>query len=262
MTLFLHEYKRDAVKVAAWTAVIAFMLLVSIVVYPQMASQVGDVSAMFSDMGSFSAAFNMDKINFGEFGGYFAVECGNVLGLGGAFFAALVGIAALAREEHDRTAEFLLTHPVSRTRVVAEKLAAVAAEVLTLNLVVSLVAVLGSVAIGEKIDGRVFFLILLGYLLMQFEIAAVLFGVSAFVRGSGLGIGLGTAFVLYFMNILANLTENAKFLRYITPFAYADGTAIVSAGRIEVKYLIPGIIYAAIGIAFAFWWYNRKDIQI
>ncbi|MCR4616016.1 MAG: ABC transporter permease [Clostridiales bacterium] len=261
MTLFFHELKRDRLKLIVWTGAIAFMLLTSIVIYPQMTSQMSEMGDMFSDMGGFSAAFNMDKINFGEFSGYFAVECGNVLGLGGAFFAALMGIAALAKEERDRTAEFLLTHPVSRVYVTAQKLAAVAAEVLILNITVVIAAVAASLAIGQDIDGKLFFNVFSGYFLMQIEIACVMFGLSAFLRGNGLGIGLGTAFVLYFMNILANLTDKAKFLRYITPFAYADGTAIVSKGSIEIKYLIPGIIFTAAGIAAAFIHYNSKDIR-
>ena len=96
---------------------------------------------------------------------------------------------------------------------------------------------------------------------MQIEITCVMFGVSAFLRGNGLGIGLGTAFVLYFVNILANITDDAKILRYITPFSYADGTEIVYNGGITVKYLIPGLIFTVIGITAAFIKYNRKDIQ-
>ena len=261
MTLFLHELKRDRIKLIVWTAAIASMLLISIVIYPQMTSQMNEMGDMFSQMGGFSQAFNMDKVNFGQFGGYFAVECGNVLGLGGAFFAALLGIAALAKEERERTAEFLLTHPISRTYVVAQKLLAVAAQILILNLTVAAAAVLGSLAIGETIDAKLFFDVFLGYLLMQLEIGCVMFGLSAFLRGNGLGIGLGAAFVLYFMNILANLTDDAAFLRYITPFSYADGTAIVSSGGIEVKYLIPGIAFAAAGVVAAFVQYNRKDIR-
>ncbi len=261
MTLFFHELKRDSVKLLVWTAAIAFLLCTSIVIYPQMTSQMNDMGDMFSEMGGFSAAFGMDKVNFGEFSGYFAVECGNVLGLGGAFFAALLGISALAKEEHDRTAEFLLTHPVSRTYVVAQKLAAVAVEVLILNAVVILAAVLSSLAIGEKIDAKLFVTLFSGYILMQLEIACVMFGISAFLRGGGLGVGLGITFVLYFMSILSNLTERAEFLRYITPFSYADGTAIVSSGRIEVKYLIPGLVFAAAGVAAAFVKYGKKDIH-
>jgi ABC-2 type transport system permease protein len=261
MTLFFHELKRDRIKVIVWTAAITCMLLISIVLYPQMESQVNEMSDMFADMGGFTAAFNMDKVNFGEYRGYFAVECGNVLGLGGAFFAALIGIAALSKEERERTAEFLLTHPVSRVYVVAQKLAAVLVEVLILNLVVALGAAAGTLAIGQEIEAKLFFQVFLGYLLMQIEIACILFGVSAFLRGNGLGIGLGVAFVFYFMSILANLSEDAEFLRYLTPFSYADGTVIVSKGAIDPNYLIPGMIFAAIGVAVAFIRYNRKDIQ-
>ncbi|MBR0136080.1 MAG: ABC transporter permease subunit [Clostridia bacterium] len=261
MTLFFHELKRNRVKLAVWTAIIAFMLCISILIYPQMTSQMGDMGDMFSQMGEFSSAFNMDKINFGEFKGYFAVECGNVLGLGGAFFAAIMGVTALAEEERSHTAEFLLTHPVSRVSVVAQKLFALLCEVLALNIAVALLALLCAAVIGESVDLKLFITIMGAYLLMQFEIACIMFCVSAFIKGNGLGIGLGAAFLLYFMNIIANLTDDAKFLRYVTPFSYADGTQIVSSGSIEIKYLIPGMVIAAVCAAAAFIRYNRKDIS-
>ena len=64
----------------------------------------------------------MDRLNFGTLIGFYAIECGNVLGLGGAFYAALCAAAILSKEEKERTAEFLLTHPVSRIRIITEKL--------------------------------------------------------------------------------------------------------------------------------------------
>ena len=63
------------------------------------------------------------------------------------------------------------------------------------------------------------------------------------------------------MSILANLTDDAEFLRYITPFSYADSTSIVKNGAIEIKYLIPGIVFTIAGIVAAFVRYNRKDIR-
>ena len=261
MTLFFHELKRDRIKLIVWASAIAVMLMISIFIYPEMTSQMNEMGDMFSQMGGFSEAFNMDKVNFGEFSGYFAVECGNVLGLGGAFFAALLGISSIAKEERERTAEFLLTHPVSRTYVVAQKLTAVLAEILILNLAVALAAAVSSLAIGEKADAKLMLTVFSAYTIMQVEIACVMFGLSAFLRGNGLGIGLGAAFVLYFMSILANLTDEAEFLRYITPFAYADATSIAASGEIEVKYLITGIVFTFVGAAAAFIKYNKKDIR-
>ena len=152
MTVLLHELKRSKISLIVWTSALSFMLAVCIFIYPEMSSQMSEMNEMFANMGNFTAAFGMDQLNFGEFMGYFGAECGNVLGMGGAFFAALAGIAALAKEEKDRTAEFLLTHPISRRRIVAEKLLSVAIQITLLNAVVLIVTLLSTVAIGENPD--------------------------------------------------------------------------------------------------------------
>ena len=261
MTVFKHELRQGRSALIIWTAAISFMLGVCIVIYPEMSTQMGDISAMFADMGSFSQAFGMDRINFGEFLGFFGVECGNVLGLGGAFFAALLGISALAKEEKEHTAEFLLTHPVSRTRVITEKLSAVIAQIVILNLAVIAVTALSVLIIGEEADIKTFALLFLSFFLMQLEVAAVTFGISAFLRRGSLGIGLGLAAVFYFMNIVANLIDETKFLKYITPFGYTESADIIADGALNGGYLAVGMALAALGVILAFWKYGRKDIS-
>ena len=201
MNILFHELKQNKLAIIIWSVVISFMLGVCVIIYPEMANQMNEISNMFADMGSFSAAFGMDQINFGEFIGYFGIECGNVLGLGGAFFAAITGITILAKEERDNTAEFLLTHPVSRNKVIIEKLLSVVAQILILNLSVASTVALTILIIGEEVKVLTIVIILLSYLILQIEIAAITFGISAFIKGQGLGIGLGIAFLLYFLNI-------------------------------------------------------------
>lgn len=260
MVLLKHEIKQGKVSLMIWTAVIAFMLAVCILIYPEMASQMNEISGMFSDMGSFSAAFGMDRINFGEFTGFFGVECGNVLGLGGAFFAALLGISALAKEEKDHTAEFLLTHPIRRRKVVTEKLLAVLVQVVILNIIVVGVTTLSTLVIGETPELKTMALLFLAYFLLQVEIAAICFGTSAFISRGSLGIGLGMAAVFYFLNIVANLSEDAKFLKYITPFGYTESADIIAEGSINMQYLSVGVVFALLGIAAAYYRYCKKDI--
>ncbi len=261
MTILLHELKRNKIPLCIWSCVIAFMLCISILIYPEMGSQMDDMGDMFAQMGDFTAAFGMDKVNFGEFSGYFAIECGNVLGLGGAIFAALLGISALSKEEKEHTAEFLLTHPVSRKRIVGEKLASVFVQILILNIFVFLFAFLSMLIIGEKIKFATFVLLFVGYLTMQIEICAITFGISAFNLSGGFGIGLGVSMLFYFMNILSNLSKDMEFLKYITPFGYADGTAIVSEGAIGLGYILIGILFTIVGIVVAFTKYLKKDIN-
>lgn len=261
MTILRHELRQNRVSFWIWTAVISFMIGVCVFIYPEMKGEMESISDVFADMGSFSAAFGMDQINFGTLLGYYAIECGNVLGLGGAFFAALCGISSLAKEEKEHTAEFLMTHPVSRRKVITQKLASVMLQVVALNVIVFAVVVAGMAAIGENISWEEILLLHIAYLLLQIELAGICFGISAFLRRGSVGIGLGVAVTMYFLNLISNITESAEFLKYLTPFGYADGTEIVTEVVLDGKLILLGMAYAVVGIVAAYWKYTKKDLM-
>ena len=121
MTLIRHELRRGWKSLLIWTCSISAFIVICLLIFPEMKSQMDSISTVFASMGAFTKAFGMESLNFGTLTGYYGVECGNILGIGGALFAALLGVSALAREEKDGTAELLLTHPLSRARVVTEK---------------------------------------------------------------------------------------------------------------------------------------------
>lgn len=239
---------------------VGFLLAVCIFMFPEMKGEMEEVNDVFSSMGSFTQAFGMDKVNFGTLLGFYAVECGNILGLGGAFFASLCAISVLSKEEKERTAEFLLTHPVSRVSVVAEKLISVLVQILILNIIVYIIAALSIALIGEEVPWQEITLMHTAYLLLQLELAGICFGVSAFLRRGSIGTGLGIAVIMYFLNIIANLTESAEFLKYITPFGYADGAEIVRNVSLDMNMIAIGILFAVIGISAGFVKYCKKDI--
>ena len=260
MTLMRHELKQGKKSLTIWTVAIGFLLAVCVFMFPEMKGEMDGVSDMFASMGSFTEAFGMDRINFGSLIGFYAVECGNILGLGGAFFAALCGVSILAKEEKEHTAEFLLTHPVIRTRIIAEKLLAVMIQIIIMNILVCVLSIASIAFIGETIPWKEILLLHLAFLFLQIEIAGICFGISAFLRRGGLGTGLGIAAVMYFLNIIANISDSAKFLKYITPFGYTEGADIVSNVSLDTGLVLIGMLYCVIGIGVAFMKYCKKDI--
>ncbi|MCR5201465.1 MAG: ABC transporter permease [Lachnospiraceae bacterium] len=260
MTIFKHEIKQQKVALLIWSISIGLLVAMCVLMYPDMKSQMGGVNEMFSSMGNFTQAFGMDELNFGTLIGYYGVEGGNMLGIGGAFFAAIIGISVLMKEEKERTAEFLLTHPVSRKRVITEKLLATFAIIIIMNVIVFLFSVISILMIDEKIFWKELILFHVAYLLMQFEINGICFGISAFLRKSGMGIGIGIAGFMYLINIVANISEDAKALKYITPFGYTESSDIINNVKINTDYLIPGMIVMVLGIIIAYIKYNKKDI--
>lgn len=260
MTVFTHEMRQSLRMVAIWSIVVAGMVMLCMIIFPEMEKQAADMEEMFATMGGFTAAFGMDKVSIADALGFYGIEGGAILGLGGALFAALVGVRMLSKEEVDHTAEFLLTHPVGRASVVSGKLAAVIMQIVLFNAVCLAVGVLSFVLIDEPIEGDAFWLFHLAQLILHLEIACVCFGASAFLKRGSTGFGLGLAAFLYFLNIVANISEEAEFVRYITPFGYADAANILPEASIEIEPLVCGIAYLVIGAIVAYLVYLRKDI--
>lgn len=261
MTIVKHELKQEKTPLFIWTASIGFLLAVCVFLFPEIKEQTDGINEMFSSMGSFTAAFGMDRLNFGSFVGYYAIECGNVLGLGGAFYAALCAVGILSKEEKGRTAEFLLTHPVSRRQVITEKLIAVVIQITMMNLIIYALSVCSTVAIGESIPWKQITLLHFAYYLLQIELSGICFGISAFMRKNSIGAGLGIAAILYFLNLIANIAEAADFLKYITPFGYCEGADIITNGSLNSVMVAIGMTFCIIGIVAAYLKYTKKDIQ-
>ncbi len=261
MTIFKQEIRSQRLAIIIWSLSIGLLVAACVLMYPDMKSQMSGVNDLFSSMGNFTSAFGMDRLNFGTLIGFYAVEGGNMLGIGGAFFAAIIGITALMKEEKERTAEFLLTHPVSRTKVITEKLTATFIIILILNAIVFVCSISSILMIKEEIFWKELILFHLAYLLMQFEIAGICFGISAFIKKSGIGIGIGIAGLMYLLNIISNISEDAKSLKYLTPFGYTECSDIINDQKINIKYLIPGMLIMIVCIIIGYIKYSKKDIS-
>lgn len=261
MVIVRHELRQGKLSFFVWTAAVGFLISACVFLYPEMKGEMDSIGDMFASMGSLTAAFGMDRLSFGTLIGYYAIECGNVLGLGGAFYAALCAVSSLSKEEKEGTAEFLLAHPISRSRIITEKLAAVFLQIAGMNLIVYTLAAGSMAFVGENIPWKELNLLHTAYLLLQFELAGICFGLSAFLRKGSIGVGLGIAATMYFLNLIANITETVEFLKYITPFGYCDSASIVTNGSIESAMAVIGAAVGIGGITAAYLKYTKKDIR-
>ena len=86
------------------------------------------------------------------------------------------------------------------------------------------------------------------------------FGISAFLRKSNVGLGLGLAILMYFLQMFVNISDKAKFLKYITPYSYSDAAKIFPTGSIDGALLGIGMAIAAIFLGIGFLKYKKKDL--
>ena len=259
MTIFKKELRTCLVSFLVWSAVIGGLMAMCVWMYPSMEGSVGDMSALFANMGEFSAAFGLDKLQFGTIMGFYGTECGNILGLGGAFFAALTGMSLLAGEEGGHTAEFLLTHPVSRGQAAAEKLTALAAMILGLNLICFACGAGSILGIGEEAEWGDLLRFHTAVLLMQLEIGGMCFGLSSLLRRSSFGLALGLVVLLYALGLFINLDSGLEPLRFLTPYYYADAARVFDQG-LEAGPVLAGCALGLGSAALGLRRYGGKDV--
>ena len=130
-----------------------------------------------------------------------------------------------------------------------------------MNIIIYTLAVGSIAAIDETIPLKEISLLHLAYYLLQLELAGICFGISAFLRKGSVGVGLGIAVMMYFLNLIANIADVADFLKYITPFGYCEGADIVSNGSLDCVLVSIGAVIGTVGIITAYLKYAKKDIR-
>ncbi|MGG7162580.1 ABC transporter permease subunit [Clostridium ihumii] len=261
MIILKHEMKMSLKTLMIWSMSVAIMILVFILMFPGLKDSMSDMANKFSSMGGFSDAFGLDKLNIGTIMGFYGTEIGTVFAICGSMFAAIIAGSALSKEEEGHTAEFLFTLPCSRKSVVLQKGIAVICNILIFNAICIVISLISFKIIGEDILYKEFFSYHLTQLIMQFEIGAVTFAISSFQKNTSVGLGIGFALILYFLDMIIRIIPNTEILKYFTPFYYANAADILSGGKLHLNLIFLGIFVTFLMITIAFSKYTTKDLK-
>jgi ABC-2 type transport system permease protein len=178
-------------------------------------------------------------------------------------FAVGLAAAQIAGEEDEGTLSLLLAYPVTRTRLLAQKLAVVVVGTVLLTLVHFLGMVIG-VAI-EHMDLSVTSMAAghLSMALFSLAIGCLAFAVGAATGKRGLAVGVATvvAAVSYLLNAVAPLAHWSEPLQKVSLFYYYGGAEPMYTGfRLLNIGVLAGVTLAAAGVAFA--WFRRRDVRV
>ena len=263
MSIYKKELKRMLGPWCMWTLAFVFIQsFVCIFLFPEVRTQISVVNDAMENGEKFVSALGMDHLELDRITDLYGMVCSMVLGIGGGLFAAVNGAYILEVEEEGYTADFLFTHPVSRTGVLMQKLSSLFTQVIALNAVMVGTGSVIARIMDETLEMHSFILLHIAYLAMQLEIASICFGISAFIRKGGIGIGVALVSVLYLVDIIYNISERADFLRYMTPYAYCGVGRILSQSGISLELIGIGIAVGLAGIIAGCLKYVRKDIYV
>lgn len=264
MNILRRELKRNLRSWLIWTVSIAVFVFYTLSFFPTIAENSQKWDDMFSQLPpQFSTAFNLDQLSLGDLLGWFGTEAYLMLLLFGGMYAALLGAGILSKEEGERTIEFLLAKPVSRAKIITEKLLAGAGYLLALNVAIGGVSFLGFALYQQgPYDQGLAWQLLLASLIVDWLLFATGALIALFLpkAKAALPAAIGLVLGTYFLNVMGELSPQAGFLRVLSPFRYADAAEIIQHGGVEWKYMALSLAVTALCVGLTYHFYQRKNI--
>lgn len=264
--IFKRELKRNLKSLVIWSIVLGGLILLMLSMFPQFAEQQQDMEKLLEAYpDSIKKAFGMDELSLGTLIGFYGIEIHMMTTLLGSIYAAILASSIVAKEENEKTIEFLLSKPVTRTQIVTEKLLAVVVNVLLLNGVSTIASFIGfQFTKDADIPEKTFALLIIGTILLHLTFASISFMLSSMMKKTRniLSISLGIVLIAYFINIVAGISEDLEVLKYVSPFKYVDAANIVNDSAIEPLYIfiMCGVICMSILVSYVV--YRKKDIAV
>ncbi|MFW5794390.1 MAG: ABC transporter permease subunit [Bacillota bacterium] len=265
-TLIKAEFKRNYKSLILWTTIIAGLAGLMLFLFPAFENSFEDMESFLELYPpEFLEAFGMGEggLDMTEIYGWFGIEGYLFVTLIGGSYAGILGGSILSKEEDDKTAEFLLSKPITRTNIIFGKIIVVGINLLILNAVVSIILLI-AFSIFAKLNIAIWLLYSFAPLILQAIFASLSLLISIFVTKSRkvISIALGLVIGLYVIDLISKLTEEAEFLKYITPYEYINAPTIVNDEMIKPFYLLISLLIIGVSIILAWRVYIKKDIKI
>lgn len=262
MNIFLHELKAYRKSIIIWACSMAAVAVMYIFIFSGISSDIESFKNLLNSLPEVVKkllSIYVDSISTLE--GFYSFVFVYIV-LCGAIQAMNLGVSIVSKEVRDKTADFLLTKPVSRKKILTYKLLAAITSLVITNIIYLLITVPMTLTVKSEFSMKIFLMIsaTLFFVQLMFMALGVIVSVIAGKIKSVISISLSTVFGFFIISMLGSVIGD-KAVRYISPFKYFDLTYIVKNAAYETSFIIIGIIFIIIAIAASYLVYVKKDIH-
>ena len=263
MNIFRHELRAYRKSTIIWTISLIMIVALFMSFYSSFAKDAEEFTKIMEGYPeAIRNLLGVNLINFFTILGFYSFLL-TFITLCGAIQAMNLGTSIVSKEVREKTADFLLTKPVTRTAVMTAKLLAAFSSLVITN--ITYIAAASFILFQVKTDDfsvKLFMMLSLTIFFVQLLFLAIGIFISVMVPKikSVLTVSLSTVFAFYFLGMFSSTTgEEAK--RYLSPFKYFDTVYIIEHSSYEATFLITGAVIMILLIAASYYIYVKKDIH-
>ena len=264
MNIFIREVKANLKSLVIWSVIIMLLIMMAVAKFTAFASDPAMLKMLDGMPPALLDALNMRAFNLTTISGFYGIMF-IYFGLMGAIAAAMWGSDSISKEERDKTVEFSLVLPVSRSRVITAK--ALAGLV---NCIVFVLITWGaSVLMTQSFHPDSKFYSFLALEMMSMLVIELIFLAVGLLLGCAMkqyklsgSTAIGIILVTYFLSIITSMQKDLDFLKYFTPFKYFDAGDLFRNGKFDGNFLLlsAAIIVVCVGLGYVV--YRKRDLYI
>ena len=266
LNLFLNEFKNNLKGTVITSLVVVLYTAFSFLIYASMKENISKVTDFYYIMPeSFQVAFNFHINQWNNVLGYYVTYFVYFVPIITGCYSIILGTKLLSKEEQNKTAEFLLSRPLSRNQIISSKLLTIFIHILGINLLAFITALFGSGIVSDWAINLNSLLILHTYGCL----ICLLFGILGFFitvamkRAKAItGIGIGIVLAAYFFDMMIRIFGKGQFLLYLSPFKYINLEAHSPNYGFDAWRLIYFFGISGLLIILSYVFYRRKDILV
>jgi ABC-2 type transport system permease protein len=265
VNLFKRELKANRKALIIWCIGVVFMVASGMAKYSSLEGTGQSMNTLMADMPkSLQAIMGTGSLDLSTPIGYFGVLF-LYLAVMASIHAAMLGSNIIAKEERDKTVEFLLVKPVSRTWMISAKLSAALVNILIFNLVTlaSSISMVGKYAEGEDVAGEIAML-MIGMFILQLIFLVIGTAIAAVLKNAKKATSLATGILLFLfiLSIVIDLNEKLDGLKFVTPYKYYDAKLVLEDGGFEPIYLGLSALILLVLTLVTYLFYRKRDMNV
>lgn len=264
LAIFLKELKLNRRSLMFWIIAMILAAAMGILEYPFLAKNLDTIMSGINVLPRvILIMFGVDGLTFNTGLDYYLTMYYYYTLL--VFFHAVhIGFTFIAKEERDRTAEFLYTKPYNRQEIITAKVLAGIVHLAIMAAVTALITIAGMLPVLNAFDTTpVVLLTVLGMFLSQL----VFFALGAlcaviFKKGKPGSIAPYLVVVItYALAVVIRYIGTIDFLNFLSPFQYFVASEVVRTGLNPV-YVIIAIAGTCIALSFTALKYRGRELLI
>ena len=259
-----RELKVNLKSFLIWTSILIVMFLVVFLVYPYIITD-DSLNSLDKMMKVFPKellkAFNMDITSINTVYGWLKSEGFMFVLIIVGIYSSIMGSNIVLKEESDKTIEYLNSLPIKRSKIVLDKVLVALFYIILMVLIVGIFNYLGLYLSGD-FNRKEYLMLSVTPLLCGLPLFAINLFLSTFRHKTKktIGISLGMVFFFYFLQIVSELGEKTKVLRYFTIYTLADTRNIVAKNVFNPWMIIISLTITIVFIVCSFIRYEKKEL--